>query len=162
MLACMFAYNDSLATAGNLSTNATAPTETETFFLKPGTTRSLYLAAIQFGGKGAAVTTLSGLALRVIKYATASTAGTSLASVAKDGSSPATTITSGSRPTSGATRTNCGPIISCGATGSNQWMAINPDHMISLAASNAGSISAMDTGGSASMPFEFNLEHQEW
>lgn len=158
----MFAYSDSLATAGNITTNGTANTETETFFLKPGSTRSLYLAAMQIGGKGAAVTQLSAIAVRVMKWGTASTAGTGLAIVAKDGSAPSTTITGASRPTAGTTRTNSGPILTCGATSPNQWIALNPDHMVSLAAGNAGSISAQDVGAAVSMPFEFNLEHQEW
>lgn len=157
-----FVYTDSLATAGNLTTNGTANTETETFFLKPGATRSPYLAAIQIGGKGAAVTQLAAIALRVMKWGTASTAGTTLAMVAKDAAGPAATITSGSRPTLGTTRTNAGPIVSCGATSPNQWIALNPDHMVSLAAGNAGSISGQDVGAAVSMPFEFSLENQEW
>ena len=156
-----FIYDVSLATAGNLTTNGTANTETEAFFLKPGTTRSLYLAMVMIGGKGAAVTTLSAIALRIMKWGTASTSGTGLAIVGRDGS-PATTITGASRPTLGTTRTNAGPIITCGATSPNQWTALNPDHMISLGASNAGSISGQDVGSSVSMLFEFALEHQEW
>ena len=93
-----FVYTDSLATAGNLTTNGTANTETETLFLKPGSTRSLYLAMAQIIGKGGAVTQLSAIVMRGIKWGTASTGGTTLASVNKD--SVATTITSGSRPTS--------------------------------------------------------------
>jgi hypothetical protein len=157
-----FIYTDSLATAGNLTTSGSANTETETFFLKPGTTRSLYLAMAMIGGKGAAATSLSAISLRIMKWGTASTLGTGLAIVPKDGSMPATTITGASRPTSGTTRTNAGPIVSCGITSPNQWVALNPDHMVSLAASNAGSISGQDVGSSASMLFEFALEHQEW
>lgn len=158
-----YVYNDSLATAGNLTTNGTANTETETLFLKPGSTRSLYLAAVQLTGKGAAVTQLASVAVRFMKWGTASTSGTGLASIAKDGSAPATTITSGSRPTAGTTRTNAGPIVGCGAASAGPgWAAINPDHMVGLAAGNAGSISAQDVGTAVSMPFEINLEHQEW
>ena len=156
-----FIYTDSLATAGNLTTNGTANTETETFFLKPGTTRSLYLAALKIGGKGAAITSLSAIAIRIMKWGTSSTAGTGLAIVGRDGS-PATTITGASRPTLGTTRTNIGPIVSCGATSPNEWVALNPDHMISLGASNAGSLSGQDVGSAASLLFEFSLEHQEW
>jgi hypothetical protein len=157
-----FVYTDSLATAGNLTTNGTANTETETCFLKPGTTASTYLAAAQMGGKGGALVQLSAVVIRFLKWVTASTAGTTLASVGKIGGEPTSTITSGSRPTSGATRTNVGPIISSGASSPNQWQAINQDHMIGIRASNAGSISAMDSGAAVSMPFEFSLEHQEW
>lgn len=157
-----FIYTDSLATPGNLTTNGTANTETETFFLKPGATRSVYLAMVMIGGKGAAVTTLSAIALRIMKWGTASTAGTGLALVPKDASMPAAVTTGASRPTLGTTRTNAGPIITCGATSPNQWVALNPDHMVSMAAGNAGSISGQDVGSSVSMLFEFALEHQEW
>ncbi|HEU4727674.1 MAG TPA: hypothetical protein VFT22_07290 [Kofleriaceae bacterium] len=158
-----FVYTDQLATPGNLTTSGTPNTETEAFFLKPGSTRSLYLAAVQIGGKGGGVTQLSGISLRVFKWGTASTAGTALSIVAKDASMPAATITGSSRPTSGTTRTNAGPIVTCGATSPGvPWVALNPDHMVSLAAGNAGSISAMDSGAVASMPYEFSLEHQEW
>lgn len=158
----MFAYTDSLATAGNITTNGTANTETETWFLKPGSTRSTYLAAIQMGGKGAAVTQLAAIAMRVMKWGTASTSGTGLALIAKDGSAPSAVTTGASRPTAGTTRTNAGPIVTCGATSPNQWIALNPDHMVAMAAGNAGSISAQDVGAAVSMPFEFSLEHQEW
>lgn len=157
-----YVYMDSLATAGNLTTNGTANTETETLFLKPGSTRSLYLAAVQLGGKGAAVTQLAAIAVRFMKWGTASTAGTALAIVAREASMPSTTITGASRPTAGTTRTNGGPIITCGATSPNQWIALNPDHMFGIAAGNAGSISAQDVGAAVSMPFEIGCEHQEW
>lgn len=158
-----YVYTDSLATPGVLTTSGTANTETETFFLKPGSTRSLYMVALFAGGKAAGATQLSAGALRVAKWGTASTGGTTLSSIAKpDSSSPSTTITSGSRPTSGTTRTNAGPIVTFSQSGPNFWQALNVDHMVALAAGNAGSISALDHGSVASMPFEFSIEHQEW
>lgn len=157
-----YVYSDQLATPGTLTTNASGNTETETAFLKPGSTRSLYLAFVQVAGKQAAATTLNAITLRTFKWGTASTGGTSLSSIAKDASSPSTTITSGSRPTSGTTRTNAGPIVSCGTTTKDLWQSNDPDHMTSLAAGNAGSISFMDTGASASLVFEPSFEHREY
>jgi hypothetical protein len=52
-------YTDSLGTPGTLTTNASANTATETFFLKSATTRSIYLSTLYCGGQGAAQTTLS-------------------------------------------------------------------------------------------------------
>ena len=157
-----YVYTDQLATAGNLTTNGTANTETETLFLKPGSTRSLYLAFVQIGGKGAAATTLNAIGVRFGKWGTASTSGTALSMVAREASMPATTATGSSRSTAGTTRTNGGPIVTCGATSPNQWAALTPDHMFGIAAGNAGSIFAADVGAAVSMPFEFSLEHQEW
>ena len=157
-----FFYTDSLATAGNLTANVTANTETETFFLKPGASRSPYVTLITLNGKNAALTALSGLVLRPIKWGTASTGGTSLASVGNDTSTPSATITSGSRPTSGTTRTQAGPIIGCGVSGANQWTARDYDDAISLPAGSAASISAMDSSSLASFLFEFSLKHAEF
>jgi len=158
----MFAYTDSLATAGNLTTNGTANTETEAFFLKPGASASLYLASLFIGGKNSAQTTLNAIALRLIKWGTASTGGTGLAIVAKVTGAPATNITGASAPTSGTTRTNAGVVLSCGTASPNQWMPLNPDHMVSLLAGSAASISAMSVASLASLVYEFSADHQEW
>lgn len=157
-----FVYTDSLATAGNLTTNASANTETETFFLKPGSTRSTYLQLLKVMGKGAAATTLSAVELRCGKWGTASTAGTGLALIAKDASMPSVVSTGASRSTAGTTRTNAGPIISCGITGNDLWRDYDPDNMVSVAAGNAGSIFVADVGSSASMAFSFEAEHREF
>jgi len=158
-----FVYTDQLTTAGNLTTNGTANTETEALFLKPGATRSIYLAAVALAGKAAAVTQLSALVLRFIKWGTASTGGTTLTMVAKDAGQQAATATSGSAPTSGTTRTQGGPIVACGASspGPGWNSGGNLDSMFSLAAGNAGSISAMSSGAAVSMPYEVSLEHWE-
>jgi hypothetical protein len=157
-----FYYNDALATAGNLTTNGTANTETETFFLKPGSSRSLYLFLVNLNGKNASQSTLSSIELRPIKWGTASTSGTGLAIVPRDTSSQSATISGSSRSTSGTTRTQAGPIIGCGVTGSNMWQARDWDDAISLPAGSAASISAMDTGSVASLLFSFSLSHAEF
>jgi hypothetical protein len=157
-----FVYTDSLATAGNLTTNGSASTETETFFLKPGATRSAYLQMLSVNGKGAAATTLSSIELRTGKWGTASTSGTGLAMIAKDASMPTVVSTGSSRSTAGTTRTNAGPIVSCGVTSSGLWRDNDPDNMVSVAAGNAGSIFAADVGSSASLVFSFTAEHREF
>lgn len=155
-------YKNSLATAGNLTTNGTANTETETFFKKPGANRSILMNWLALNGKNGNLTALTAIELRMIKWGTASTAGTSLASIANDASNQAATITSGSRPTSGTTRTQSGVIIGCGVSGANQWTARDPmDDAINLAAGNAGSISCMDTAALASLLFSFATGHAE-
>lgn len=156
-----FVYTDQLATPGNLTTNASGNTETETTFLKPGANNPIYLQLVSVGGKGAAQTTLNAVALRGFKWGTASTGGTALSSVARDARAPSATATSGSRPTSGTTRTNGGPIVSCGVTSPGLWQTNDMDSMFTIAAGNAGSISFMDVGASASLTFEFSLEHRE-
>lgn len=154
-----FVYGAQLATAGNLTTNATGNTETETFFCKPGATRSLYLKRLSVGGKNAAQTTLNANAIRVITWGTASTSGTGLAIKPKDPGAQAATFTGSSRPTSGTTRANVGPIVTCGTTSPGLYQASlsEMDDMTMLPAANAGSISGMDVGASASLLLEFDL-----
>lgn len=153
-------YDVSLATAGNLGTNAVANTETETFFVKSGAGRSVYLQALYVMGKGAGLTALSGIIFRIIKWATASTAGTSTTPNPKDPGMQAAKATAATRPTSGTTRTNR-VMIGCGAAGPGQWVAPNQDSMIVSEAGNAASISVIDASGTASLNFEFSAEIQE-
>lgn len=156
-----FMYTDQLATPGTLTTNASANTETDTFFLKPGSTRSIYLNGLALIGSNAAQTTLSAIKLRTAKFGTASTGGTTLSSVAGDPSMPSTTITSGSRPTAGTTRTNAGPIMGGGVSSGGTWWTNDYDQMVSLAAGNAGSIDVFDVAAAASLVFEFSANHRE-
>jgi hypothetical protein len=99
-------YRDSLATAGNLTTSGTPNTETEAFFVKAGSARNAVLHHLLLSGKMGAQSTLSALTLRLIKWATASTAGTGASTTG---------------PTAGSTRTERGIILTTGKTNSAQW-----------------------------------------
>lgn len=151
-----FVYTLSLATAGNLTTNATPATETETAFVKAGA-RDVGVQAMYVIGKGAGFTTLSGLAFRVIKWGTASTAGVGMTAQPADPGAQAAKATSASRPTSGTTRTNR-TVFGCGATGPGGWIAPSPESRQFLEAASTPSVSVMDVSGTASMPFEFSME----
>jgi hypothetical protein len=155
----MMVYRSSLATAGNLTTNATPNTETEAFFLKPGTRNSVF-AAIAMIGKGAGLTQLSGIVMRIIKWGTASTAGTAITPSPVDPGMQAAKATAASRPTSGTTRTQ-GLITGCSGTNLGGWTMPNVDAGIVLEGSAAGSISGLDASGTASLNYEFSFDHQE-
>jgi len=148
-------YDFSLATAGNLTTSGTANTETETFFLKPGT-RTCWLQAMSVVGKGAGLTAISGIIFRLIKWATASTAGTAITPAPADAGFQAAKQTMASRPTSGLTRTNRGT-FGCGAAGPGGFLLGNgapTDAMESAEGGAANSISVMDASGTISLNFE--------
>lgn len=155
----MMVYRSSLATAGNLTTNATPNTETEAFFLKPGA-RSATFAAISMLGKGAGLTQLSGIVMRIVKWATASTAGTGITPQPVDPGMQAATATAASRPTSGTTRTN-GLITGCSGTNLGGWTKPNADAGITAQGSAANSISGLDASGTASLNYEFSFDHEE-
>jgi len=152
-------YSLSLATAGNLTTNGTANTETETWFAKPGT-RNIFFQSMLVAGKGAGLTAISGLILRLIKWGTASTAGTAITPAPKDPGMQAAKMTAASRPTSGTTRTNH-IVFGCGAAGPGGYVAPNPDSGIVVEGSGAQSLSCMDASGTVSLNFEFSAEIAE-
>lgn len=152
-------YESSLATAGNLTTNGTPNTETETWFLKAGAANA-YLQAVSILGKAAGLTQLSGIVLRIIKWGTASTGGTGITPSPADQGYQAATATAASRPVSGTTRTNR-QITGCGVSSLGGWTSPNPETYEKLQGSGAPSISAMDAAGTASLNFEFSFTHRE-
>jgi len=149
-------YTISLATAGN-STATTS--ETDTFFIKAGA-RNAALQAVYLIGKGAGLTAISGIAMRIIKWATASTAGTAIVPTPKDPGMQAAKATSASAPTSGSTRTQH-VVFGCGAAGPGGWVAPNPDSVILLEGGGAFSIDGMSFSGTASLNFEWSAEFVE-
>ena len=154
-------YGITPATAGNLTTNATPNTATETLFLKPGATRTLWLLSLYVMGKGAALTTISGIAFRVKKWTTASTAGTAITPQPRDSGFQAATATAASRPTAGSGGGTPVLAFGCGAAGPGGWVAPNPDAGVVMAAANAGSIAVDDASGTASLNFEISGEIAE-
>jgi hypothetical protein len=95
--------------------------------------------------------------LRLIKWGTASTAGTSITPTPKDPGAQAAKCTMASRPTSGTTRTNR-LITGCSASGPGGFVEPNSDSQITLEAGSALSTSALDLSGTASMKFEWSVE----
>jgi len=149
-------YTISLATAGN-STATTS--ETDTFFIKAGA-RNAALQAVYLIGKGAGLTAISGIAMRIIKWGTASTGGTAIVPTPKDPGMQAAKATSASAPASGSTRTQH-VVFGCGAAGPGGWVAPNPDSVILLEGGGAFSIDGMSFSGTASLNFEWSAEFVE-
>ena len=149
-------YTVTPATPANLTTSATPATETDAFFVKAGT-RNVALQSVYVIGKGAGLTAISGIAFRLAKFATASTAGTAITPTPKDPGMQAAKSTAASRPTAGTTRTNH-VVFGCGAAGPGGWVAPNPDSVIPLEGSAAGSIDMFDVSGTASLSYEFSAE----
>lgn len=152
-------YRSSLATPGNLTTNVTPNTETEAWFLKAGAANA-YLQAISILGKAAGLTQLSGIVMRLIKWGTASTAGTPITPAPSDPGYQAATATAASRPTVGTTRTNR-LITGCGVSSLGGWTSPNPESYEKLQGGGAPSISGEDAAGTASLAYEWSIDHRE-
>lgn len=145
----------------NLATNATPNTATESFFLKPGAARAVFLQSVLLQGKGAGLTAISGIIQRLKKWTTSSTAGTAITPQPVDPKFAAASATSAYRPTAG---TGGGTVIlafGCGAAGPGGWTAPTPDHAVALDAGSAGCIAADDASGTASLNFEFSAQFAE-
>lgn len=152
-------YGLSLATAGNTTTNGSASTENETFFLKPGV-RNAFLQAMYVIGMAAAKTTISGITHRLIRWTTASTAGTGITPQPKDPGMQAAKATAASGPTAGTTRQNH-VIFGCGAAGPGGWVAPNPDSGLLGEGGAATSFDGCNISGDTSLAFGWSAEFQE-
>jgi hypothetical protein len=122
--------------------------------------RNAFLQAMYVVGKGAGLSAISGIVHRIIRWDTASTAGTSITPQPKDPGMQAAKMTAASAPTAGTTRKNK-VIFGCGAASPGGWWAQNPDSVELLEGGGAGSIDALNASGTASMKFEWSAEAGE-
>lgn len=166
----MFCYTtQSLMNSTTYSTSATPSTEIDVFSMKPGTTRCTNVYALRAQGRGAGLTALTGITLAFKDWTTASTAGTALTPSAND---KGNTIAAATVPRIGTgggvnavTPGTGGPLYrgGCGMGGSGPggWVAANPDAQLGMNAAYAGSLDLYSVSGTASMLYDFTVEHAE-
>jgi hypothetical protein len=152
-------YDIVLATEANITTNATPNTETEVYFVKAGT-RNCALQSIYLVGKGSSLTSITGIEIRLVRWTTASTAGTAITPTPVDPGMQASKCTAASLPTLGTTRLNR-LITGCGAAGPGGWIAPNVDSMPMLEGGGAMSHDLISASGVASMNFACSMQVQE-
>lgn len=147
------------------TTNASANTANDAFFVKPGATRTVWLRAINIVGRGAALTSISGISLRLEKWTTtASSAGTAITPTPADvgyqaakhtAAFSATTVTSGTG----------GPLllssIGCGTTSPGNWVAPTDDEAYAIEAAATQSIDGFNVSGGTSLNFEMDATTKE-
>jgi hypothetical protein len=131
--------------------------------------RPCYIQAFYVTGKGAALTSISGISIRVIRWtSTASTGGTAMTPRPRDFNSPAASTTAFS-DTSAITSGTGGPAMQvqfgCGAAGPGGWVAPNPDSALYLPAGGGAATGAhcdiLSHSGTASLFFDLEVEHFE-
>lgn len=165
----MFVYSTLSKLQGeNYTTSGTPNTELEPFFLKPGT-RNIGVQRLQVQGKGAALTSLSGIVYRLKKWFTTSAAGgTAAVPSPSDPGAQAAKATAG-LGTGGATAVvtagTGGPTLQCfcgsGAAGPGGWVAANIDDNKTLEGSANQSQDLFVASGTASLNYEFQVDHVE-
>lgn len=138
--------------------NGTPNTENDCLFIRPGATRNVFLQSLLAVGRAAALTAISGIALRLKKWTTtASSAGTSITPAPRDVGMQAAKATAGYATTTVTSGTG-GPTLQqafgCGAAGPGGWTAENADSVIVLEANDNKSIDLFNASGTASLNFE--------
>lgn len=160
-----FAYaTASKAVADTFATSATPGTEVDSMFIKPGA-RNIAVTLLQVLGRGAGLTTLSGIAFRIKRWGTtASSSGTAITPGAKDPGAQAATATAAGA-SAGVTSGTGGPTIAaacgCGGAGPGGWAARDPDSAVVVQGSATQSADLFVASGTASMNYEAMLEHEE-
>lgn len=152
----------SISPAANVTTNGTANTDTDHLRTLTGSTRRAAIQGLFLIGKGAGLTAISGIVVRLARYSTASTSGSSITPRPKEPSAPASQLTAFTGPTVGTTQT-VQQSVGCGAAGPGGWVARDSDSMIGMEAGGGsnGNVDAISQSGTVSLNFEYSLEFVE-
>ena len=151
-----------IAPHANVATSGTANTEVDHLRTVTGATRAAAFTGCYIIGKGAGLTAISGIVIRLRRFATPSTVGTAITPAPKDPTAPASTITAATTPTAGLTATQQ-LAFGCGAAGPGGWVARDRDSEILLVAGGAanGNLDVFSASGTVSLNFEYSTEHIE-
>jgi hypothetical protein len=155
--------------AENYATSGSANTGIDFLFIKPGATRPVGLAGLRPIGKGAALTALSGIAIRAQQWTGgASSGGTAVTPTPVNNTAPACAHTMGmgaaggtGAVTSGTTAAYAGG-CGHGASGPGGWAPLNPDALPALDGGANKSIDLFSASGQASLNFEVYGENSEF
>jgi hypothetical protein len=149
------------APAANVATNATVNTDTNHLRVLTVAAKGAYLKSLLIGGKGAGLTAISGIALRIVRQGTPSTVGTATIPSPR-ATIGAASLTAFTAPTTGATPLQQLAIV-CGAAGPGGWVAPDVDSYIALDANGGanGNADLISSSGTASLNCQYTLEHAE-
>jgi len=153
----MFVYSINLTAPGEFTCSGSANTEVGVYSVKPGP-RNLSWQAMSILGKGAGLTAISGIAIRMMTVTTASTAGSAATKAPKDINSPTAGLTAISGQTISTTGRVNHQVFGCGAAGPGGWVVPNPDSQLTLPGTSAGSIDALCVSGTVSLKFEATMD----
>jgi hypothetical protein len=143
------------------TSNGSANTANDCFFAKPGAARTLWVNAIYPEGRGANLTSISGISYRLEKWtSTASSGGSAITPTPVDPGYQAASHTAGfsaSTVTSGTGGPTLLMSIGSGTTSPGNWIAPNLDMAYSLQAGDNKSIDVFNISGAISLVFEMSI-----
>lgn len=152
----------SIAPGANVATSGTANTEVDHLRTLTVAARPAYVTGCRVQGKGAGLTAISGIILRLFRFATPSTVGTTITPRPRDAGSVAARLTAFTAPTIGATPT-LQEAFGCGAAGPGGWVAEDAEAAIALdpAGGANGNLDLMSASGTVSLNLEYGLTFKE-
>lgn len=155
-------YN--VAFGATQTTNITPGTENDCFFIKPGATRSLLLTALYFMGKGALLTSISGIIYRLKQFTTTSSSGGTALTPSVKGPFLAATATAGAAAATVTSGTG-GPTLKgawgSGSTSPFPWMSKNLDEAYEVDAAANNSLDIFNSSLAPSLNFEMDADIAE-
>jgi hypothetical protein len=149
------------------TTNAAPLTANDCVFFAPGATRTFWLASIYPEGRGAGLTSISGITYRLEKwFTTASSGGTAFTkgnggNLEQNDPGYQNPILTGGFAVGTVTSGTGGPSlllsIGSGTTSPGNWMTQNLDFAYSLPAAATQSLDIFNASGTASLNFELSV-----
>jgi hypothetical protein len=143
------------------TTNASANTANDCFFIAPGASRTVWLNAIYLQGRGVQLTSISGISIRLEKWTTtASSGGTAITPSPCDPGYQAAKHTAGfsaATVTSGTGGPTLMMSLGMGTTSPDNWIAPNLDQAYSLQAAATQSLDLFNISGATSLIFEASV-----
>jgi len=151
-----------IAPQANVTTNGAADTEENHLRILTVASRGIRVNALNAVGKGAGLTAISGIVLRLVRFVTPSTVGAAIVPRPRDPASPAAITTPFTAPTSGATPT-LQQAVGFGAAGPGGWVATHPEDQITLEAAGGadGNLDMLSASGTVSLNLEYTLGFSE-
>ena len=119
--------------------------------LRAGSGRMSFVQEVSLMGRGADLTAISGILLKMRYHTTASTSGTEIIAAPRTTGAPTAKGTAWVSPTIGSVNGGIRLSLSCGAAGPGGWVAPNADSAIDAGEAGSGDSLDMSTqSGSAS------------
>jgi len=156
----MFVFNCALATVAPY-TLTTAGTEYGLFSTKPGASKSAGWQSCSLIGRGAALTSITGIAVSLSSYATASTGGTA-ATVTPTASGPSVVSTTITGQTISSSTRSLLHKLGCGAAGPGGWVEPNEDSIYRIVGGSVASFDLTAQCGTSALMVEATQQIVEW
>lgn len=157
-----FVYGIAPTVATFLTTSGTANTELPNLAIRQAT-RGVDIQSFYVCGRGAGLTSISGIAFRARRWTTAGSGGTAITPAPRRiGTTASTTAVSSETAITAGTVSGAYQLaFGCGAAGPGGWVAPNPDSAIHIEAGSSDEVDLNSISTTISLNFEVSAEIAE-